>query len=133
MSAIILKEPGMGIIARILNDVIAGVVAYAVSFIGCDLIYHDFSLSKSLKSAYWFFLGPFLWKWGKAIPFVFNILKNFVEGKWQSIKDKFIDWAEGFLPSWMMVAVPPVADIIDSAGPSMIESFQYIQENKTFY
>jgi len=122
-----------GIISRLIGDAITIGIAYAISFIGCDLIYHDFSLSQSIKSAYWFFLGPFLWRWGTAVPWVFDILKNFLEGEWSSIKGKFVDWAEGELPSWMLAVMPPpslLADMIDENGDTMIESFQYIQERR---
>lgn len=134
--SIILKDTSgvtLGIIGRILNDVIAGVLAYTLTFIGCDLIYNDFNLQQSIKSSYWFFLGPFLWRWGTAIPFILEILKNFVEGKWNSIKGKLIDWAEGIIPGLMLPVVPYVGDLIDSAGPSMIENYKYIEENKSFY
>jgi hypothetical protein len=121
-----------GIVARLIGDAITIGVAYALSFVGCDLIYNDFSLSQSIKSAYWFFLGPFLWRWGTAVPWVFDILKNFVEGKWTSIKGKFLDWAEGELPSWMLTVMPPsiIADMIDDNGDDMIDNYQYIQEKR---
>ncbi len=118
-----------GIVGRLIGDAITIGVAYALSFIGCDLIYNDFSLSQSIKSAYWFFLGPFLWRWGTAVPWVFDILKNFVEGKWTSIKGKFLDWVEGEIPSILIVA-SPVADLIDENGEDMIDNFQYIQERR---
>jgi len=122
-----------GIVGRLIGDAITIGVAYALSFVGCDLIYNDFSLSQSIKSAYWFFLGPFLWRWGTAVPWVFDILKNFVEGKWTSIKGKFLDWAEGELPSWMLTVMPPpslIADMIDDNGEAMIDNYQYIQEKR---
>lgn len=118
-----------GIVGRLIGDAITIGVAYALSFIGCDLIYNDFSLSQSIKSAYWFFLGPFLWRWGTAVPWVFDILKNFVEGKWTSIKGKFLDWVEGEIPSILIIA-SPVADLIDANGEDMIDNFQYIQERR---
>lgn len=118
-----------GIVGRLIGDAITIGVAYALSFIGCDLIYNDFSLSQSIKSAYWFFLGPFLWRWGTAVPWVFDILKNFVEGKWTSIKGKFLDWVEGEIPSILIIA-PPIADLIDENGEDMIDNFQYIQERR---
>lgn len=118
-----------GIVARLIGDAITIGVAYALSFIGCDLIYNDFSLSQSIKSAYWFFLGPFLWRWGTAVPWVFDILKNFVEGKWTSIKTKFLDWVESEIPSMFIIA-SPIADIIDDNGESMIDNYQYIQEKR---
>lgn len=118
-----------GIVGRLIGDAITIGVAYALSFIGCDLIYNDFSLSQSIKSAYWFFLGPFLWRWGTAVPWVFDILKNFVEGKWTSIKGKFLDWVEGEIPSILFIA-SPVADLIDENGEDMIDNYQYIQERR---
>lgn len=127
MSEILNYSPG--IVARLIGDAITIGVAYALSFIGCDLIYNDFSLSQSIKSAYWFFLGPFLWRWGTAVPWVFDILKNFVEGKWTSIKGKFIDWVEGEIPSILFIA-SPIADLIDANGEDMIDNYQYIQERR---
>lgn len=127
MSEILNYSPG--IVGRLIGDAITIGVAYALSFVGCDLIYNDFSLSQSIKSAYWFFLGPFLWRWGTAVPWVFDILKNFVEGKWTSIKDKFVDWVEGEIPSILFIA-PPIADLIDANGEDMIDNYQYIQERR---
>lgn len=123
---------GTGLIVRIISDAIAIGVAYTLSFIGCDIIYNDFSLSQSLKSAYWFFLGPFLWRWGTAIPWVFDILRNFVKGKWTSIKASLVGWVEGMLPSWapsflILPAVGYVADLTDLDGEQMIDSYRYIQ------
>jgi len=124
-----------GIIGRIISDAIAVGVAYTLSFVGCDLIYNDFSLSQSIKSSYWFFLGPFLWRWGTAIPWVFEILKNFVEGKWSSIKDSFVHWVEGSLPSWVPTfIVEPTAslaaELIDADGEQMIDNYNYIQKQR---
>lgn len=121
-----------GLIASLIGDAIAIGSAYIISFIGCDIIYNDFSLSQSIKSAYWFFLGPFLWRWGTAIPWVFEILKNFLKGKWDSIKDSFLDWIKGSLPSWIpsFLVIPPmtmIADITDLDGPQMIDNYKYIQ------
>ena len=118
-----------GIVWDLIGDAITIGVAYVVSFIGCDVIYNDFSISQSIKSSYWFFLGPFLWRWGTAIPWVFDILKNFIEGKWTSIKGSFLNWAEGELPSWMLMVMPSpsfIADMIDANGEEMIDNYQYI-------
>ncbi len=122
-----------GIVWDLIGDAITIGVAYVVSFIGCDVIYNDFSISQSIKSSYWFFLGPFLWRWGTAIPWVFDILKNFIEGKWTSIKGSFLNWAEGELPSWMLMVMPSpsfIADMIDANGEEMIDNYQYIQERR---
>lgn len=122
-----------GIIGRLIGDAITIGIAYTLSFIGCDFIYNDFSLSQSIKSAYWFFLGPFLWRWGTAVPWVFDILKNFLEGKWTSIKGSFIDWVEEKFPSWSLAIMPSpsfLADMIDENGEEMIDNYQYIQERR---
>lgn len=136
MTEILLNNTG--IITRIIEDAIAIGVTYTFSFVGCDIIYNDFSLSQSIKSAYWFFLGPFLWKWGTAIPWVFEILKNFVEGKWNSIKSSLTGWVEGLLPSWLgfattsliLAPVSLVGDLIDADGDDMIDNYEYIKEKR---
>jgi len=131
MSEILNYQPGL--VVKLIGDVISIGVAYAISFVGCDFIYNDFSLSQSIKSAYWFFLGPFVWEWGTAVPWIFEILKNLTKSEWTSIKKTFIDWVDQELPDWTLAVLPPptlVADMIDDNGPSMIENFQYIQERR---
>lgn len=131
MSEILNIEPGL--VVKLIGDVVSIGVAFVVSFVGCDFIYNDFSLSQSIKSSYWFFLGPFVWEWGTAVPWVFEILKNFAKGEWTSVEKAFVDWAEGLFPSWSLVALPPpslVGSMIDDNGMDMLENFEYIRNRR---
>jgi hypothetical protein len=76
------------LLGRFITDALALLVGYGINFIGCDLMYHDWNLQQSLRGAYWFFLGPILYVWGTAIPWVMAWIKTIffkVEHKIHSI------------------------------------------------
>ena len=116
----------IGILGRILTNVIALGVSYALSFIGCDLIFNHFSLQQSIKSAPWFLLGPFLWRWGTAVPWLFEIVKNFLENKWDSVKEKLLEWFEQKIGLVYLPGIESFAETLDTKyGPALIENMRY--------
>lgn len=124
-----------GIIVRIIGDVIAFGLAYTFSFIGCDVIYNNFRISQSVKSAYWFFLGPFLWKWQTAIPWVVVLLKNLVSKEWTKVEDKLKDYLDGLL---FFSVVPEsskkmIARSVDEQQEAILENFSYLQNVRGKY
>lgn len=55
------------ILKNIIIDGLALFAFYSLNFIACDFVYHNFNLQQSIKGAYWFILGPFLFIAGPAI------------------------------------------------------------------
>ena len=118
-----------GILGRIIIDAVAFGISYVTCFIGCDLVFNHFSLQQSLKSSYWFFLGPFLWKWGTAIPWVYAIIKNMIENEWKKVEGELIDWIKNQL---LFTYVPEplitgVAKKVDDMGPQILDNFSYLK------
>lgn len=118
-----------GPITKIIGDVVALGVSYVISFVGCDLMFNHFRIQQSLRSAYWFFLGPFLWKWGKAIPWVYELLKNLAKNQWNKIEDKLKEYLDSKLPWNLFVNTgfnSMVAKSVDKQSSQILDNFQYL-------
>lgn len=125
-----------GILTRLITDGVALIAAYCLSFIGCDLVYNHFSLRQSLKSAYWFFLGPFLWRWGTAIPWVFECLKALWKEEKGKIAEAFLDWVKSVNPFSLFTVLPGFSEAffyslgenLENASVDLSENYQYLRD-----
>lgn len=132
----IINRTTPGLLGRVLTDVIALGVSYLLSFIGCDLIFNHFRIQQSLKSAYWFLLGPFLWRWGTALPWLYKLLKNLLNGVWQSIEEDLLDWLENkkLITTFTTRSLRRnISQSVDKQGPAMIENFNYLRNDLLKY
>lgn len=80
------------LLKNLIIDGLALFAFYSINFIACDLVYHNFNLQQSIKGAYWFILGPFLYIAGPAVKKLEFIIKeerkklqNKIKGIWHKI------------------------------------------------
>lgn len=73
-------------VASLIIDGLSLLVAYAVNFIACDILYHDFRIQEALKGSYWFILGPTLYIFGPGLEWLDAWIKDLIYKEKQKIK-----------------------------------------------
>ena len=75
-SAVSTSSGPKGFLSRLIIDGLSIAVAYFFTFVACDLTYNDFSIVQSIKSSYWFVLGPMLYMYDNIIPLLEKIIQK---------------------------------------------------------